>query len=356
MRGGEVARCGASAVTPVESRKRFVSTFTRVTRAVGSESPVRGFGLNLRKFAHGTFKCLGTDCACVFDPPFGVGMSTISFVNNPVTGYISPISVDSPTASSGFNQSLAAAKAPKTWLTTHETSQASRPNVKEFMDLTGAQFLDASELIYGVVGSNTDVRDWTAIMANVDPISAARHATGQMYGRTDTTPRTDATYLGISDTVAKEGNFAVRLLKDDDDKVVDQGLKLIDAQGLLLRDAGGNPETIARNAWLFGFDTQPLAKLASACATVSADLGRAVQQASTMAHTDTATIQMPVLTMAEENAGLIGLSELAMPPAAPAKAELVVTIQKDDQASSPSLEQLLQEATASAFEYVDSTS
>ena len=75
-----------------------------------------------------------------------------------------------------------------------------------------------------------------------------------------------------------------------------------------------------------------------------------------MAHTNTATIQMPVLTMAEENVGLLGLSELAMSPAAPAKAELVVTIQKDDQASSLSLEQLLQEAKASAFEYVDSTS
>ena len=75
-----------------------------------------------------------------------------------------------------------------------------------------------------------------------------------------------------------------------------------------------------------------------------------------MAHTNTATIQMPVLTMAEENVGLLGLSELAMSPAAPAKAELVVTIQKNDQTSNPSLEQLLQEAKASAFEYVDSTS
>jgi hypothetical protein len=109
-----------------------------------------------------------------------------------------------------------------------------------------------------------------------------------------------------------------------------------------LRYAGSSPKTIARNAWLFGSDTQPLAKLASACATASADFGRAVQQASSMAHADTATIQMPVLTVAEENAGLIGLSELAMTPAAPAKAALVVTIQKNDQASNPSLEQLLQ--------------
>jgi hypothetical protein len=207
-------------------------------------------------------------------------MSTINTVLKTPAAYAAPIAVDAPaTSSASFSNTLAVAQAPKTLLTTAEASQASRPNIKAFMDRTGAQFLDASELIYGVVGSNTDVRDWTAIMGSNDPISAARQATGEMYGRTDITPRTDATYIGASDTVAKEGNFAVRLLKDEDNKVVDQGLKLIDAQGLLLRDAGNSPETIARNAWLFGFDTQPLAQLTVAAATVSAGLGKAVQQA-----------------------------------------------------------------------------
>lgn len=282
-------------------------------------------------------------------------MSTISSVNNPAIGYVAAIAVDSPTVSSSFGQTLAVAQAPKSWLTTAETSQAHRPNVKEFMDRSGAPFLDASELIYGVVGSNTDVRDWSGIMASDDPISAARQATGQMYGRTDITPRTDATYMGASDTVAKEGNFAVRLLKDEDNQVVDQGLKLIDAQGLLLRDAGTTPETIARNAWLFGFDTQPLAKLAQAAATVSADLGKAVQQASTMAHPHTAVGQMPVMAMAAENIGLLGLAGLGEQTTPPAKAEPVVTAQKDDQASSPSLEQVLQEAAAKAYGYLDSS-
>lgn len=285
-------------------------------------------------------------------------MSTISSVNNPSLGYVAPIAVDSPTVSSSFSQTLAVAQAPKSWLTTSETSQAYRPNVKEFMDRSGAPFLDASELIYGVVGSNTDVRDWSAIMANDDPISAARQATGQMHGCTDITPRTDATYMGTTDTVAKEGNFAVRLLKDEDNKVVDQGLKLIDAQGLLLRDAGSNPETIARNAWLFGFDTQPLAKLAQAAATISADLGRAVQQASNTtpaAHTAVAISQAPVMTMAAENVSLLGLTGLTELTTTPAKAEPIVTAQKDDQATSPSLEQVLQDAAAKAFGYLDSS-
>jgi hypothetical protein len=262
-------------------------------------------------------------------------MSTISSVNNAVAGYVAPIAVDSPTVSSSFNQSLAVAQTPKTWLTTPEASNTSRPNVKEFMDRAGAQFLDASELIYGVVGSNTDVRDWTAIMASDDPITAARQATGQMYGRTDITPRTDASYMGKSDTVAKEGNFAVRLLKDKENQVVDQGLKLIDAQGLLLRDAGNTPETIARNAWLFGFDTQPLAKLAVAAATVSADLGQAVGMA--MSAAPTAQIAQTATFVQEK-----------------AKAQV------DAQATSPSLEEAIEQATqqaaTSAFSYVDSSS
>jgi len=284
-------------------------------------------------------------------------MSTISSVSNPTLGYVAPTAVDNPTVSSNFGQTLAVAQAPKSWLTTAETSQAQRPNVKEFMDRSGAPFLDASELIYGVVGSTTDVRDWSAIMASEDPISAARQATGQMYGRTDITPRTDATYMRASDTVAKEGNFAVRLLKDEDNKVLDQGLKLIDAQGLLLRDAGSNPKTIARNAWLFGLDTQPLAKLAQAATTVSPDLGRAVQQASITApaaNTATAVTQASVLTKAAENVSLLGLTGLTAQTTAPAKVEPIVTSQKDDQATSPSLQQVLQEAAANAFSHLDS--
>ena len=291
-------------------------------------------------------------------------MSTINTVLKTPAAFAAPIAVDAPaTSSANFSSTLAVAQAPKTLLTTAEASSASRPNIKAFMDRTGAQFLDASELIYGVVGSNTDVRDWTAIMASNDPISAARQATGQMYGRTDITPRTDATYMGQGDTVAKEGNFAVRLLKDEDNKVVDQGLKLIDAQGLLLRDAGNSPETIARNAWLFGFDTQPLAKLATAAATVSADLGKAVQQASvknTFTNVTTAnTAQIPVL--AADNAKLLGLSGLALLSTSQSStsqsvAEPAVTAQKDHQASSPSLEQVLQQASAKALEHLDSAS
>ena len=294
-------------------------------------------------------------------------MSAISSVSNPSLGYVAPIAVDSPTVAGSFGQTLAAVQAPKSWLTTAETSQAHRPNVKAFMDRTGAAFLDASELLYGVVGSNTDVRDWSAIMASSDPITAARQATAQMYGRTDITPRNDATYMGSDDTVAKEGNFAVRLLKDQDQKIFDQGLKLIDAQGLLLRDAGSTPQAIARNAWLFGFDTQPLAKLAAAAATISTSLGQAVQQASAMAPAaHTAALSSPPAVQAQAaSSGPIVVATATATASATAsvstpsqalEAEPALAAQQDPQASSPSLSQVLQDAAANALVHVDSAS
>ena len=286
-------------------------------------------------------------------------MSTITNINSTSAAYVPPAPAETPPISSAnFSQALAVAQSPKTLLTTAEASSASRPNVKEFMDRTGAQFLDASELIYGVVGSNTDVRDWTSIMASKDPITAARQATGQMYGRTDITPRVDATYMGQGDTVAKEGNFAVRLLKDKDQNVVDQGLKLIDAQGLLLRDAGNNPETIARNAWLFGFDTQPLAKLGQAADTISEGLGKAIEQAKIMVPSASTPVeaitQPPVLTTAEKTESLTAPAVIVQTSATTNKEPVVKQID-DVQASAPTLEQTIAEAAANAFSYVDSS-
>ena len=288
-------------------------------------------------------------------------MSTINTVLNTPSAFTAPIALDAPaTSSTSFSNTLAVAQSPKTLLTTSGASQANRPNIKEFMDRTGAAFLDASEIIYGVVGSNTDVRDWTAIMASNDPISVARQATGQMYGRTGITPRDDATYMGATDTVAKEGNFALRLLKDEDNKVVDQGLKLIDHQGLLLRDAGGSPESIARNAWLFGFDTQPLAKLAQAAGKISEGLGKTVQQASAMAPspstaaTAATAIQPLFLATAAETESVTSTSDIFLMSARMNEAP-VLTPQDNARTSAPALEEAIAEASAAAFSYVETS-
>lgn len=49
------------------------------------------------------------------------------------------------------------------------------------MDATGADFLTASNVIYGDVGANLDTRDWGAIMASADPLGSAKTALATMY-------------------------------------------------------------------------------------------------------------------------------------------------------------------------------
>lgn len=58
---------------------------------------------------------------------------------------------------------------------------ASKPNIKEFMDATGVDFLTASNTLYGNIGANIDARDWGAIMSSSNPLAAATQATASMY-------------------------------------------------------------------------------------------------------------------------------------------------------------------------------
>ena len=73
-----------------------------------------------------------------------------------------------------------------------------RPSLGEWMSKSGLDFNTAADLYNGVVGSNKDTRDWTAIMAAEDPVAAARRATYNMYGgvteRTVTDPDTGKPY------------------------------------------------------------------------------------------------------------------------------------------------------------------
>jgi hypothetical protein len=158
-----------------------------------------------------------------------------------------------------------------------DTPRADRPNMREFMDATGASSQDASELLYGVIGSNGDYRDWGAIMASDNPIDAARAATGQLYNSSLTYELVnDASYgtitfadelaaksLTVETTLGKQGNFAIHAAEDT------SSLMAVSSSGLLLRGAGSSQEQIERTAWLFGFSTEGLGTLASKAETTA---------------------------------------------------------------------------------------
>ena len=158
-----------------------------------------------------------------------------------------------------------------------DTSRAARPSMREFMDATGASSQDASELLYGVIGSNGDYRDWGAIMASDNPIDAARAATGQLYnsslsyelvnGASYGTPafadELAAKSLTAEATLGKQGNFAIHAAEDT------SSLMAVSSSGLLLRGAGSSQEQIERTAWLFGFSTEGLGALASTAETTA---------------------------------------------------------------------------------------
>jgi len=162
-------------------------------------------------------------------------------------------------------------------VTNLDTSRAARPNMREFMDATGASNQDASELLYGVIGSNGDYRDWGAIMASDNPIDAARAATGQLYNSSLAYEMVNSASYGTpafadelaaksltdNTTLGKQGNFALHATDDT------SSLMAVSSSGLLLRGAGSSQEQIERTAWLFGFTTEGLGSLADKAETAA---------------------------------------------------------------------------------------
>jgi len=190
-------------------------------------------------------------------------------------------------AMASANSAAAPAAAPS-WLTSPDAAQAAKPHISDFMKRTGVDFLTASELMYGVVGSNVERRDWATIMSQGDPVSAARQATRALYGDTSQPARTDARYLDDATTLARQGNFALTEERVRKGAPAVQDVKLVDAQGLLLRSAGQDAATMARNAWLFGFDiadAQALIPAAQAAAPrLAAELKSAVESRGALAY------------------------------------------------------------------------
>ena len=128
----------------------------------------------------------------------------------------------------------------------YDPANPRKPNMRELMEAMSGRSVDAlyadansnwqetsrlaSELLYGVVGSNDDTRNWNAIMGSSDILKAARQATGEMYA-----PVVD-----------------ILSVRDDAGVVTEQLAIVNDANGNILRSLSGGVDYVRETLENFG--------------------------------------------------------------------------------------------------------
>ena len=168
-----------------------------------------------------------------------------------------------------------------------------KPSSGVFAEIAGISETDAVSILHGVVGSNTDTRDWGAIMASDDPLGAARAATAAMYGTPPGSGVVRTSNPATGEPRLQSGNFVVDMVPVASTvsaygdagsalatKEVKPALYLADKQGAVLRHAGDSAAQVSHNAWLFGFDLAPLKELASSLQASAPQLAAQMSQAS----------------------------------------------------------------------------
>ena len=125
---------------------------------------------------------------------------------------------------------------------TKVTSDA-KPSVGEFIDATGASLLEASEILSGTIGQNTDTRDWSAIMASEDPKEAAIQANFEQYSTGAATADTDKTKY---DTFVNPDGTKAGIVKTD------TGFALVASDGTPLRVGLSSLERALEQGKYFG--------------------------------------------------------------------------------------------------------
>ena len=124
-----------------------------------------------------------------------------------------------------------------------------KPNMREFMDATGADAATASELLYGVVGANRDTRDWGAIMSSSNPVAAATQATGAMYAGPEATQATRESGRYVSITPSAAAPSLVRYYEPDLQRDL---FAIVAADGTPLRAGFGTEEQARAQGQVFG--------------------------------------------------------------------------------------------------------
>jgi len=120
----------------------------------------------------------------------------------------------------------------------------------------------SSQLLYGVVGSNTDTRNWNAIMSSSDPVIAAQIATSQMYGGTT------VAYQAGGYQTDEAGNTLIGA--DGNPTLLPAALYVVGGNGTILTSLGTNADSMASTLQSFGVQD------ASWIDTVSPTMGNAL--------------------------------------------------------------------------------
>jgi len=128
----------------------------------------------------------------------------------------------------------------------YDPANPGKPNMRELMEALSGRSVEtlyadsnsnwqdtsrlASELLYGVVGSNKDTRNWNAIMGSSDIVKAARQATGKIC----------APAVGILS------------IRDDAGLVTEQLATIKNADGNILRSLTGGVDYVRETLENFG--------------------------------------------------------------------------------------------------------
>ena len=102
----------------------------------------------------------------------------------------------------------------------------------------------SSQLLYGVVGSNTDTRNWDAIMSSSNPVIAAQIATSQMYGGTT------VAYQAGGYQTDEAGNTLIGA--DGNPTLLPAALYVVGGNGTILTSLGTNVDLMASTLQSFG--------------------------------------------------------------------------------------------------------
>ena len=141
------------------------------------------------------------------------------------------------------------------YVSSAKTGNPRKPNNREMMEMIAGVPIEqlygtmessewtkisrlSSDLLYGVVGSNTDTRNWEAIMDSDDPVAAAQIATSLMYGGT---------------TVKfQSGGWVTDEFGNTTDEKLPPALYVVGGNGTILTSLGTNLDSMAYTLQKFG--------------------------------------------------------------------------------------------------------